>query len=116
VFKVYNFQVLPIHPPLGDFQFLFWETSRCSPIGAPHFSKCTSSGLMSFLVACRCPANSIENLSKVGVVVDGSIRQVSETDSRSLHEVYGEEVDDEVVILDPRRAACEAVVFQHTPG
>jgi hypothetical protein len=30
VFKVYNFQVLPIHPPLGDFQ---WDTLKISHEG-----------------------------------------------------------------------------------
>jgi hypothetical protein len=105
VFKVYNFYVSPIHnSPLGDFQFLFWETSRCSPIGSPHFSECTSSGLRSFLVDWSLVGalkSSIKNLLEVGVVADGSVRQVSETDSRSLHEVYGVELDDEVVIFDP---------------
>jgi hypothetical protein len=37
--------------------------------------------------------------------------QVLEPGPCSFREVDGEEMDDEVVILDPRHPACEAIVF-----
>lgn len=43
--------------------------------------------------------------------MDSSKRQVFEPGSCSLGKVYGEELDDEVVILYPCHAVCKAIVF-----
>jgi hypothetical protein len=53
-----------------------------------------------------------ESLPEVGPVADDFDRQVSEPSSCSLCKVYGDEQDDEVIILDPHNAACKAVVFR----
>lgn len=44
--------------------------------------------------------------------MDGSYWQILEPGSCSLREVYVEELDDHAIILDPRHATHEAVVFQ----
>jgi hypothetical protein len=54
---------------------------------------------------------SDKGLSEVNPIVDGVGWQMFELGPRSFREVDGEELDDEVVILDPHHAACEAVVF-----
>lgn len=54
---------------------------------------------------------SDKSLLEVGLITDGPGWQVLELRSSSLCKVYGEELNDEAVILDPRHATCEAVVF-----
>jgi hypothetical protein len=44
--------------------------------------------------------------------VDGEARQVLELGPRSFHEMDGEELDDQVIILDSRHAAGKVVDFQ----
>jgi hypothetical protein len=43
--------------------------------------------------------------------VDGSGWQVLDLGPRSLHQVDGKELDDEVVMFDSRHVTCEAVIF-----
>lgn len=57
-----------------------------------------------------------EGLPEVDPVVDGAGWQMFEPGPRSLRKVDGEELDDEVVVLDPHHAAREAVVFQPYTG
>lgn len=48
--------------------------------------------------------------------MDGEARQVLELGPRSFHEMDGEELDDQVIILDSRHAAGKVVVFQPNIG
>jgi hypothetical protein len=55
---------------------------------------------------------SDEGLPKVGPVVDGVAWQVSKPGPCSLHEVDGEELDYQIVVLDSHHATSKMVIFQ----
>jgi hypothetical protein len=57
-----------------------------------------------------------EGLPKVYPVVYGDGRQMLELGYRPFLEVYGEELDDQVIILDPRHATRKAIVLQPYAG
>lgn len=57
----------------------------------------------------------IKGPSKVGLVMYGAGQQIPEPDPCLFREVDGEELDDQVVILDSRHAARKAVVSSHMP-
>lgn len=57
-----------------------------------------------------------KDLPKVYPVVYGDGRQMLELGSRPFLEVYGEELDDQVIILDPRHATRKAIVLQPYTG
>jgi hypothetical protein len=73
---------------------------------------CTSLGPRSFKVTCRWLECFRLSLPEVDPTADSSKQQVFEPGSCSLSKGYGEELDDEVIILYPRHAACNVVVFQ----
>jgi hypothetical protein len=56
-----------------------------------------------------------EHSTEVGSIMHGVGRQVLETSPCPFHKMDKKELDDQLVVLDPRHAARELVVFQpHT--
>lgn len=53
----------------------------------------------------------IKGPSKVGLVMYGAGQQIPEPDPCLFREVDGEELDDQVVILDPHHSTREALVL-----
>lgn len=51
-------------------------------------------------------------LPEVGPIVDGVVWRVLKPGPHSLREVGGEELDDEMIILDPLHATSKAVIVQ----
>lgn len=55
---------------------------------------------------------SNEGLPEVGPIVDGAVWRVLKLGPHSLCEVGGEELDDEMIILDPLHVISKAVIVQ----